>query len=207
MRIWLFIAVGIEGTMASPEEKHMSRHFADLAYTPTVQQAQQRYYGEILTTPPGNPEARLSLREQGFIAERDSFYLATVNENGWPHIQHRGGPAGFLRVLDSCNLAFADYDGNRQLVSTGNMAQHGQVALFLMDYACRRRLKILAHGRMLGRDEAGPDLLAAVHCPSAPPTERVMLLQVAAFDWNCPRYITPRFSERELLAQGWRPPA
>lgn len=184
----------------------MSRHFAQLAYTPAVQAAQARYYGEILPTPPGDSLARLGLREQSFIAERDSFYLATVNEAGWPHIQHRGGPVGFLRILDESTLAFADYDGNRQLVSVGNLDVSRQAALFLMDYANRRRLKLLTHVQVIPAQEAAADVLAAVHLAAAPPTERVMLIQVAAFDWNCPRYITPRFSEQELAERGWTPP-
>ncbi len=176
----------------------MSRHFADITCTPGVRATQQRYLGAPLPTPAGKPEATLGDRERTFIAARDSAYLATVSETGWPHVQHRGGPRGFLRVIDARTLAFADYGGNRQFVSVGNLAGQPKAALILMDYPNRRRLKLLAEVQVLPADEADPDLVAAVTLPGAPPTERVMVLHIAAFDWNCSQHITPRYSAAEL---------
>lgn len=178
----------------------MSRHFADITCTPGVRDAQQHYLGAPLPTPGGNPEAILGERERSFIAARDSAYLATVSETGWPHVQHRGGPRGFLRVIDERTLAFADYGGNRQFVSVGNLIGQPKAALILMDYPNRRRLKLLAEVQVVPADEADPDLVAAVTLPGAPPTERVMVLHVAAFDWNCSQHITPRYSAAELAA-------
>jgi predicted pyridoxine 5'-phosphate oxidase superfamily flavin-nucleotide-binding protein len=185
----------------------MSSHFAALAYTPGVRAAQRRFAGAEAPVPPGDVQARLGAREQAFIAARDSFFLATVGEGGWPHVQHRGGAAGFLRVLDERTLAFADHGGNRQFVSAGNLAGNARAALILLDYPQRRRLKLLAEVEVLAADEAPPALRAAVELPGAPPAERVLRLRVAAFDWNCSRFITPRYTEAELAALGVALPA
>ncbi|RRN66638.1 pyridoxamine 5-phosphate oxidase [Caulobacter sp. 602-1] len=136
--------------------------------------------------------------EVAFIAERDSFYMASVSETGWPYVQHRGGPPGFLKVLDETTLAFADYAGNRQYISTGNLDANDRLALILVDYPRRARLKILAHAERLALD-AEPDLLARVSVPGyrARP-ERIFRLRLAAFDWNCPQHIVPRFTEAEI---------
>ncbi|MGY2733794.1 pyridoxamine 5'-phosphate oxidase family protein [Sphingomonas sp. UYP23] len=139
-------------------------------------------------------------REATFIAARDSFYLASVSQTGWPYIQHRGGPAGFLRVLDETTLGFADFRGNRQYLSLGNIADDDRVALFLMDYPHRRRMKILAH--MTAHDLAAePALAARLATPGhrAVP-ERAFTLRLEAFDWNCPQHITPRFTPAEIEA-------
>ncbi|WCL55138.1 pyridoxamine 5'-phosphate oxidase family protein [Gimibacter soli] len=136
--------------------------------------------------------------EADFLARRDSFYMASVSESGWPYVQHRGGPAGFLTLLDERTLAFADYRGNRQYITLGNIAGNDRVALILMDYPNRRRLKILAH--MEVRDlAADPDLAARLAQPGykALP-ERAFVLHLHAFDWNCPQHITPRFTTAEL---------
>lgn len=136
--------------------------------------------------------------EAQFIAERDNFYFATVSESGWPYVQHRGGPTGFLRVLDPGRLAFLDFRGNRQYLSLGNANANNRVALLLLDYPRRQRLKLFARlsVKTLGED---PELEATLALPgySAKP-ERVMLLNLEAYDWNCPRHITQRFSEAEL---------
>lgn len=144
------------------------------------------------------PEA-LSPDEIAFIESRDSFYLGTVSTTGWPYVQHRGGPAGFLRVIGPTTLALAEYRGNRQFVSTGHIAADGRVALFLMDYPRRGRLKILGHAKIVEAD-ADPDLAARLTGEGAPAAERVMTIEVAAFDWNCPKYITPRFTEAEIAS-------
>lgn len=138
--------------------------------------------------------------EAAFIQTRDSFYLASVGESGWPYVQHRGGPAGFLKVLGAQTLAMADFRGNRQFISVGNTATNDKVALILMDYPHRSRLKLLAHleVRNLADD---PDLAARVALPGykAMP-ERAFLFHLAATDWNCPQHITPRYTEAEVAA-------
>jgi predicted pyridoxine 5'-phosphate oxidase superfamily flavin-nucleotide-binding protein len=152
------------------------------------------------TTDVDRPADRFSPNETAFIAERDSFYLATVSQTGWPYIQHRGGPRGFLRVLDESTLGFADYRGNRQYLTLGNVVDDDRVALFLMDYARRRRLKILA--RMSAHDlKAEGDLAARLATPGYRGlAERGFTLRLHAFDWNCPQHITPRFTEDEIEA-------
>jgi len=146
----------------------MAKKFLDLATTDSVRRAQEHYYGNSRPIV-GAPERDfLTEVEQDFIRTRDSFYMATVTENAWPYIQHRGGPAGFLRVLDSGTLAFADYGGNRQMLSTGNLAANDRVTLFLMDYPQRTRLKILGHARVRDARE-NPELAFQL---STPETQR-----------------------------------
>lgn len=183
----------------------MSRHFAALAYTPSVQASQRRYGGRELPVPAEQPEIELGPRECEFIAARDSFYLSTVSETGWPHVQHRGGPAGFLRVVGRATLAFADFSGNRQYVSVGNLAHNDRAALILIDYPNQRRLKILGRVAVIdlgaGREDflhsaANSELLAKIS-PLGGDVERILTIRVAAFDWNCSRHITPRFTESE----------
>lgn len=181
----------------------MARRFATITFTDSVKQAQVRhgsraaYAGLELGDDSGD---RIGVREAEFIAARDSFYLATVGETGWPYVQHRGGPKGFLKVLDLGTLGFADYRGNRQYLSVGNLAVNDRASLFLMDYANRRRLKIWARTRMI---EAGDDLalVARVEVPTyRARVERAILFEVEAFDWNCPQHITPRYTVEEFAA-------
>lgn len=144
------------------------------------------------------PSSRFTEHEAAFIAARDSFYLASVSQSGWPYIQHRGGPPGFLVMLDAVTLGFADYRGNRQYISLGNVADDDRVALFLMDYPRRRRLKLLA--RMTPHDlKAKPELAGRLATPGyrAVP-ERGFTLRLEAFDWNCPQHVTPRFTTQEV---------
>ena len=133
-----------------------------------------------------------------FIRARDSFYMATVSETGWPYIQHRGGQPGFLRVVSPTELAFADYKGNRQMLSTGNVAANDRVCLFLMDYPQRTRLKILGHARVEDAREH-PELVASFSEPEMKRlVERVFLIAVVSYNWNCPQYITPRYTAAEV---------
>jgi predicted pyridoxine 5'-phosphate oxidase superfamily flavin-nucleotide-binding protein len=126
--------------------------------------------------------------------------MATVSETGWPYVQHRGGPRGFLKVIDDRTLAFADYRGNRQYISTGNIAANDRVSLFLMDYPRRTRLKIFAHIEKLTVDE-DPLLTERVTNPAyKAKIERIFRLRLDAFDWNCPQHITPRYTEQEVTA-------
>lgn len=141
---------------------------------------------------------RFTPDETAFIAARDSFYMATVSESGWPYVQHRGGRPGFLKVIDEVTLAFADYRGNRQYISVGNLDADARVALILVDYPQRARLKILAHAERLALD-TDPALSARVmEGEDHAKPERIFRLRLAAFDWNCPQHITPRFTEAEI---------
>jgi predicted pyridoxine 5'-phosphate oxidase superfamily flavin-nucleotide-binding protein len=142
------------------------------------------------------PQA-LGADEIAFIHSRDSLYMATVSETGWPYVQHRGGPVGFLQVIGPARLGFADYRGNRQYVSTGNIAEEDRVSVFLMDYTRKARLKILGHAQIVDAAE-DPVLAARLTADGAPPAERVVTIDVASVDWNCPKYITPRLTEAEI---------
>jgi len=140
----------------------------------------------------------LSFTEADFIAARDSFYLATVGENGYPYVQFRGGPPGFLKVLDAKTLAYADFRGNLQYVSVGNLTRNDKAALILMDYANRQRLKIYARIEIVEAKDA-PELIARLQDTSyEAQVERAMVLHLEAFDWNCPQHITPRYTIEEI---------
>lgn len=184
----------------------MLHKWLQLASTPSVREARERYgsaahYARLDGSLGQGGEVghdRLGDAEAEFIAERDGFYLASVSATGWPYVQYRGGPAGFLKVLDDRTLGFADFRGNRQYVTTGNVADNDRVSLFLMDYAHRRRLKIFGRLRM---SEAGQDAdtVSQLAVPGyAGVIERAALIHVEAFDWNCPQHITPRFTQAEL---------
>jgi predicted pyridoxine 5'-phosphate oxidase superfamily flavin-nucleotide-binding protein len=135
----------------------------------------------------------------GFIARRDSFYIASVSETGWPYLQHRGGPAGFLKVLDEKTLGFADFRGNRQYISVGNLKSDDRVSLFLMDYANQTRLKILGRARVINSADA--ETLQRLALPEyRAQVERGIVITIAAFDWNCPQHITQRFTLDEIEA-------
>jgi predicted pyridoxine 5'-phosphate oxidase superfamily flavin-nucleotide-binding protein len=176
----------------------MPGRFLELTVTDSVRKAQKHYFGRSQQiTPQREPDA-LTEEEIRFIASRDSFYMATVTETGWPYLQHRGGAPGFLRVLSPTQLAFADYKGNRQLLSTGNLAANERVALFLMDYPRRERLKILGHARIEDAREH-PELVVQLAEPDTRGiVERLFLIEVVSFDWNCPKYITPRYTATEV---------
>lgn len=178
----------------------MALKFLSVLTTPQVTSAQVDYYGRAPSLPEAPERDALGDDERRFIASRDSFYLATVSESGWPYIQHRGGPAGFLHVLDSHRLGFADFRGNRQMLSTGNLATNDRVALFLMDYPRRERLKILGRARVLDAREH-PDLKAQL-APTAmaAKVERLVLIDVVGFDWNCSQHITPRYTAEQVDA-------
>ena len=179
----------------------MGNRFAEIAFTPAVQAQQVAYgsrdsYRRFSGGEPSND--RLGPKEIEFIEARDGFYLASVGETGWPYVQFRGGAPGFLRVLDEQTLAWADFRGNRQYVSVGNLGGSDRVSIFLMDYANRRRLKIFGHAeiRALGADDG---LAARLEMPGYKAVvERAVLVQIAGFDWNCPQHITPRFTLAEI---------
>lgn len=178
----------------------MAGKYLETYFTPPVLDAQQQYYGRSQKLPPQPERDPLGDEEREFIARRDSFYLATVSDNGWPYVQHRGGRPGFLQVVGPTQLGFADYKGNRQLLSTGNVASNDRVALFLMDYGRRERLKILGHARIEDARQH-PGLVQQLSAPEDQSlVERVFLIDVVSFDWNCPKYITPRFTVEEVEA-------
>jgi ferredoxin-NADP reductase/predicted pyridoxine 5'-phosphate oxidase superfamily flavin-nucleotide-binding protein len=178
----------------------MARAYSEIAFTPTVRAMQSRMgsrssYAALDTTP--DRRDRLGAAEAEFIAARDSFYEATVSESGWPYLQHRGGPTGFLKVLDEKTLGFADFRGNFQFISVGNLQTDDRVALFLMDYTARRRLKIFGRVRVVTEDD-DPAAVAALEIPGyRAHVERGFFITVEAYDWNCPQHITPRFTEAE----------
>ena len=185
----------------------MARAFAKISFTPNVQAVQTEMGSRTAyrAAELGDTEtAVLTEFEQAFIAERDSFYQASVSQTGWPYVQHRGGPIGFLKILDEQTIGYADFSGNRQYISVGNLRGDDRVSLLLMDYANRRRLKIWGRARVVNeRNE--PDMLAKLELADfRAPVERGIVIQVEAFDWNCPKYITPRYNQRDvesLLAQ------
>lgn len=179
----------------------MGRRFAELAFTPLVKEQQKKHGSRHLyerieqSDHLGN---RLGPHEREFIGERDGFYMASVNEAGWPYIQYRGGPKGFLQVVDDQTLGFADLRGNKQYISTGNLLNDDRVALFLMDYAAQQRLKILGHASIYEGDASAQKRVATLGMQREnSPAERAMLIRVEAFDWNCPQHITPRYTEEE----------
>ena len=178
----------------------MGHRFADLAFTDRVRAIQEQAgsrasYARLEGGAPHHD--RLDPTEADFLAVRDSFYLATVSETGWPYVQHRGGPPGFLKVLGERTIGFADFRGNRQYVSLGNLGGDDRVSLILVDYPRRRRLKIMGHAKAV--DDAAT--VARLSVPGYPAkVERGLLIEVAAFDWNCPQHLTPRFSEAEIVA-------
>jgi uncharacterized protein len=181
----------------------MAHKFADLAFTPAVRAAQEsagsrKAYAKGESGP--DHHDRLGEAEAGFIAARDSFYMASVGETGWPYIQHRGGPAGFVKVLDERTLGFADFRGNRQYISLGNLAGNDRVALFFMDYPHQARLKLLGRARAVSLDDE-PALIARLAAPGYPAKiERGFLIAVEAFDWNCSQHITQRFTADEVAS-------
>jgi predicted pyridoxine 5'-phosphate oxidase superfamily flavin-nucleotide-binding protein len=183
----------------------MTHKFADITFTDSVKAAQLNYgsrpNNERLQAVAG-PNDVLSAREAEFIALRDTFYLATVNDSGWPYVQHRGGPAGFLKALGPKQLGYADFRGNTQLISVGNASDNNRCSLILMDYPHRKRLKILGHMQVQDAADVSPALLKAVTTPQYKARiERVVIIDVAAFDWNCPQHITRRFTESEFMAR------
>jgi uncharacterized protein len=184
----------------------MARNFGSLVFTPAIKALQERYGSRrsYARQEKGAPEPdRLGPQEREFIAERDSFYIASVGETGWPYVQHRGGPKGFLKVIDERTVAFADFSGNRQYVSAGNLSGNDRVALILVDYPAQARLKILGRAELLDGDAAKPWIAKTRDTGYDAEVERAFVIHVEAFDWNCPQHITPRFTEdqiREALA-------
>jgi uncharacterized protein len=180
----------------------MGHRFAELAFTAAVREQQEALGSRTSYAAMEGGENYndvLGAREAAFIQARDSFYMATVSESGWPYVQHRGGPVLFVRVLDERTLGFADFRGNRQYVSLGNLRRDDRVALFFMDYPNRVRLKVLGRVRLL---DLNAERLAQVEVPDyRARVERGFIIRVEAFDWNCSQHITPRYTESEIAKQ------
>ena len=178
----------------------MGHRFAEIAFTKSVREVQQALGSRTGYTAMEAGEDYnhvLGEREAEFITARDSFYIASVSETGWPYVQHRGGPAGFVRVLGERTIGFADFSGNRQYVSVGNVRKDDRVALFFMDYPNRTRFKLLGRVRLIGPEES--ELLADLEVSDyRARVERGFLIHVEAFDWNCPQHITPRYTEAQI---------
>ena len=181
-------------------EVTMAKSYAEIAFTESVKRQQEQYgsrqqYARMDRLARGTT---LTFAETEFIAARDGFYLATVGELGYPYVQFRGGPPGFLRVLDAQTLGYADFRGNRQYITVGNLDQNDRASLILMDYANQSRLKIYARIEVIHANDR-PDLIERLRVPGYDAEiERVMLLHVEAFDWNCPQHITSRFTMEEI---------
>jgi predicted pyridoxine 5'-phosphate oxidase superfamily flavin-nucleotide-binding protein len=179
----------------------MPHHFAEIAFTPTVKRVQEELGSRAsYARMEGVPDAvnhRLTDAEAGFIAARNSLYMATVGETGWPYVQHRGGPTGFVRVLGESTIGFADFRGNRQYVSVGNLMTDDRVSLFFMDYPNKTRLKLLGRARIIGPDDQA--VLSRLEMPDyRARVERGIVIAVEGFDWNCPQHITPRYTIEEI---------
>ncbi len=183
----------------------MTYGFLDVAVTPAVRKVQQQLgVAPMWENFRGHREFdRFTDQEMSFIADRDSFYMATTSETGWPYIQHRGGAKGFLKVLDDQTLAFADYRGNFQYISVGNLSANDKACLFLMDYTRRARLKIYVHAETVPLD-ADPALTTTVLEGATGKAERIVRLRLQNFDWNCPQHIVPRYTQEEVET-GLRP--
>jgi predicted pyridoxine 5'-phosphate oxidase superfamily flavin-nucleotide-binding protein len=178
----------------------MNRNFTKFAFTKSVKEAQEQYGSRKSYARMEESGDRYVLTEQevSFIASRDSFYMATVGENGWPYVQFRGGPKGFLKILDSTTLGIADFRGNRQYISVGNINSSKKASLFLIDYPSKQRLKIWAEAEVLETNEY-PELLVKLSLPDYEEViERLIVFKVQAYDWNCQQHITPRFTEEEI---------
>jgi uncharacterized protein len=180
----------------------MGRRFAELAFTPLVKEQQKQHGSRHLyerVERSNDLGDSLGPFERSFIEGRDGFYMASVTETGWPYIQYRGGVKGFLHILDDRTLGFADLRGNKQYISVGNLQHEDRVALFFMDYPNQSRLKILGHAKVHEGTVEARKLIEQLRMPDEKtPAERAFLIHIAAFDWNCPQHITPRYTEEEL---------
>jgi predicted pyridoxine 5'-phosphate oxidase superfamily flavin-nucleotide-binding protein len=175
--------------------------FRSLVFTPLVKKLQEKYGSRLQyerMEKSGPAQDRLTPFETEFLAGRDSFYMASTGSSGWPYVQHRGGLKGFLKVIDDHTLAFADLRGNKQYITTGNLLTDDRIALIMVDYPRQARLKILGHVEIFEGEKA-KDWLDRVRMPKEKTgIERVFVIHVEAYDWNCPQHITPRYTVEEI---------
>lgn len=179
----------------------MREHVSDIAFTPAVKAVQERKgsrKGYARMEAKGGWQGAVTDDLAAFIAERDSFYLGTASADGQPYIQHRGGPKGFLKVVDEKTLAFADFTGNRQYITAGNLSENDKAYIFLMDYANRRRIKIWGRARVVNDDAGLLERLADAGYKAVP--EQAVVFEIEAWDVNCPQHITPRYTGREVAS-------
>jgi uncharacterized protein len=179
----------------------MTDRYLEIATSDTVKELQERWgsrsaYCRLESGPLTNNQ--LGPEEIAFIEAQDSFFLASLNDSGWPYIQHRGGPPGFLKVLGNNQLGFPDLKGNRQYLSFGNILKNPRVSLFLIDYPARARLKIFGQAKLVEGDNLPAALRKIENDPGTTPIERGIIVEVEAFHWNCPKYIVPRFTEAQV---------
>ena len=181
----------------------MAYTFGSLVFTPVIKALQERYGSRrqyAKREDSAFSQEGLGPSETEFLGECDSFYMSSVGATGWPYVQHRGGPKGFLKVIDEHTIAFADFRGNRQYVSTGNLMTDDRVALILVDYPRQARLKILGHVKIVEGADA-KEWMEKLRDPGYDAVvERVFVIHVDAFDWNCQQHITPRFTEEQIRA-------
>lgn len=179
----------------------MPNAFASISFTESVKATQSLYGSRERNRSfelSEDPRNELGAFETEFIEARDSFYQATVSENGWPYVQHRGGPVGFLKVLDSRTIGYADFRGNKQYLSVGNLNANPRVSLILMDYPNRLRLKLWGTVSIVHETDE-PEIIASLEVPSyRARVERGILIHIEAIEWNCPQHITPRYSQAEV---------
>lgn len=182
----------------------MSRRYGEIAFTPAVSDVQAYYGSQEFFVRQRSRRADavgpdpMTDREREFLAERDGFYLATLSESGWPYVQFRGGPEGFLRAVDDSTVGWADFRGNQQYISTGNLAGNDRVSLIAVDYVGRRRLKLFGRAEVTTLEQ-DPELVRSFSEPDYDAVvERAVLVRVEAFDWNCPQHIPSRFSAGEI---------
>ncbi|RZI59344.1 MAG: pyridoxamine 5-phosphate oxidase [Rubrivivax sp.] len=182
----------------------MGRAFSDLMFTPGVREVQtehgsREHYASFDDLP--DRHDALTPREAQFIAEADHFFQATVSETGWPYVQHRGGPKGFLKVIDARTIGFADFRGNVQYLSVGYLRSDDRISIILIDYPSRRRLKLIGRVQLveIGESAQGDAAIDAVSDPAYPAVvERAFLIRIEGWDWNCPQHITRRYTEAEV---------
>ena len=177
----------------------MTSHTSDVAFSPAAKAAQSRLGsrgGYARMEGKGGWRDTITDELADFIAERDSFYIATASADGQPYIQHHGGPKGFLKVLGERTLGFADFAGNRQYISLGNLSENDRAQLFLMDYAGRRRIKVWGRARVVEDDPALVERLIDPGSEARP--ERAFVFEIEAWDVNCPQHITPRYTDAEI---------
>ena len=178
----------------------MNQNFTKLAFTDSVKKVQEQYgsrksYARMETS---GDQFVLTEREIPFIESRESFYMATVGENGWPYVQYRGGPKGFLKIIDKTTLGYADFRGNMQYISVGNMNSSRKASLFFMDYPAQKRLKIWAESEVIDAEQ-NAELLQTLKMPGYEAhIERLIIFKIQAYDWNCPQHITPRYTSEEI---------
>lgn len=178
----------------------MAKNFAEIAFTNAVKKLQTKHgsRNSYERMEKFNVIDGLTPSEINFIQNRDSFYMATTGTSKYPYIQHRGGPKGFLKVLDSKRLGFIDFSGNKQYVSVGNIETNNKVSLFIMDYANKSRLKIFATSEIIELED-NPTLLKSLDLKGYNfKPERMMVFNIEAYDWNCPQHITQRYTMAEI---------